>query len=319
MSDQTTDQSAISERVICVVAKDILTLERRDLGLEDLLKPVWHGRRLILTFVVIFGLAGIAYAFLATEWYVAETVLIPVSSSNMGGLAGQLGNLSLLTSLAGINLKEGSEATESLGVLRSQAFARQFIEQQNLLHVLLWDKWDAKAGRWKESDPRRQPDIRDAIKYFDRDVLTVIQDRETGLVTVSIRWKDPVLAASWANLIVDKLNAQMRARALAEGKANIDFLEKAVTTATQMSVRVAVSQLIETELQKVMVASGNREFAFRVIDPAAVPKHRAWPKRGIVAVLGVLAGGIGGLLAVLINEFRKRRPGGRRLRSENHS
>lgn len=316
MNDKSPDDAGLGERVICVVAKDILSLERRDLGLDDLLRPVWRERWLMLAFVLVFGLVGIAYSFIATEWYVAETVLIPVSTSSMGNLAGQLGNLSLLTSLAGINLKEGGDTAESLGVLRSQDFARQFIEQQNLLHVLLWNQWDAKAGRWKESNPRRQPDIRDAIRYFDRNVLSVMQDRETALVTVSIRWKDPVQAATWANIIVDQLNAQMRARALAEGEANIEFLDKEVTTATQMSVRAAISQLIETELQKVMVARSNREFAFRVIDHAAVPKYRAWPKRGIVAILGVLAGGLGGLLAVFINELLKRRIHWRESRSK---
>src|SRR5579883_1774571 len=123
MTDKVSDPATVSERVICVVAKDILSLERRDLGLDDFLRPVWRGRRLLLTFIVIFGLAGIGYAFLAQKWYVAKTVLMPVSDTNMGGLTGQLGNLGVLTSLAGINLREGGSTDESLGVLGSRDFA----------------------------------------------------------------------------------------------------------------------------------------------------------------------------------------------------
>lgn len=307
MNDKGPESVALNERVICVVAKDILSLERRDIGLDDLVAPVWRDRWLVLAFIVAFGLMGVLYSFLARKWYVAEIVVIPVSQSNMGNMAGQLGNLGLLTNLAGINLQEGSNTDEALGVLGSRDFARQFIEQQNLVHVLLWSEWNAKTGQWKETDPRRQPDIRDAIRYFDRNVLSVLQDRKTSLVTVSIRWKDPVKAAAWANTIVAQLNAQMRARALAQGEQNIGFLEQETATTTQMNVRVAIAQLIEKELQKLMVARSNKEFAFQVIDHAEVPKYRAWPKLGIVAVLGVLAGGLGGLLAVFIGELRKRR------------
>lgn len=307
MNDENTDEVTRSQRIVYVVARDILSLERRDVGLEDFIKPVWRGRWLIITCILIFGLAGITYAFVARKWYVATTVLMPVSENNMHGLAGQLGNLGLLTSLAGINLNTGNSAAASLGVLRSRDFAREFIEQQNLLHVLLWNQWNAKAGRWRESNPLRQPDIRDAIRYFDRDVLAVTQDRESGLVTVSIRWKDPVKAAAWANMVVERLNAEMRARALAEGDANIAFLEKEMATTTQMSVRAAVAQVIETELQKLMLARSNKQFAFRIIDHAQVPKYRAWPKRGIIAVIGVFAGGLGGLFAVFTREVMKRR------------
>lgn len=316
MNDRVPDPPALNERVICVVARDILSLERRDLGLAELVAPVWHRRWLVLAFVFAFGFVGVVYSFVARKWYVAETVLIPASQSNMGSMAGQLGNLGLLTSLAGINLKEEGNTAESLGVLKSNDFARQFIEQQNLLHVLLWSQWNAKTGAWKESNPERQPDVRDAILYFERSVLSVLQDRQTGLVTVSVRWKDPVQAATWANMLVEQLNTQMRARALAEGEANIGFLENEMSTTTQMSIRVATAELIEKELQKVMIARSNKEFAFKVIDHAQVPKYRAWPKRGIIAVIGVFAGGMGGLLAVFISELLKRRVRWLRSRDE---
>lgn len=304
------ESNTLADRVICVVARDILSLERRDVGLDGLLTAVWRGRWLMLACVLAFGLAAIMYSYLVTPWYLAETVVIPVSQNNMGGLASQLGSLGMLTSLAGINLQEGDNTAESLGVLRSHDFARQFIDDQKLLYVFFRKDWDAKLGRWKESDPRRQPDIRDAIRYFDANVLVIAEDRKTGLVTLGIRWKDPVLAATWANMIVDRLNAQMRARALTEGQANIEYLRKEMSSAKQMNVQAAIAQLIEAELQKTMVAQSNKEFAFRVIDHAEVPKIRAWPKRTILGTLGVLAGGLAGLLAVFGKDLLERRARG---------
>jgi len=305
VSSRTRDDT-LGDRVICVVARDILSLERRDIGLDGLLTVVWRGRWLMLAFVLVFGLAALVYSYVATKWYVAQTVLIPVTRNDVGGLGSQLGNLAMLTSLAGINLQEGNNTDESLGVLHSHDFARQFIEDQKLLHLFFWKDWDAEAARWKDPDPRHEPDIRDAIRYFDQSILIVNEDRKTGLVTLGIRWKDPVLAAAWANMIVERLNAEMRAHALTEGEANIEYLRKEMSSTTQMDVQVAIAQLIETELQKTMIASSNKEFAFRVIDHAEVPKIRAWPKRGVVTVLGVFAGGLLGLMAIFTKDVLKR-------------
>lgn len=299
----------LGERVICVVTRDILSLDRRDVGLDRFLVTVWRGRLVMLLFVIVFGLLGVAYSYLATPWYQAETVLAPVSQNDVGGLASKLGDLGMLSGLAGIDLGQKDDTAESLGVLKSHDFARQFIDDQKLLHVFLWKDWDAKSGRWKESEPQDQPDVRDAIGYFDKDVLVVNEDKKTGLVTLGVRWKDPVLAAAWANLLVERLNSQMRERALTEGEADIEYLRKEMSTTTQMSVQVAIAQLIETEIQKVMVAQSSREFAFRVIDHAEVPKIRAWPKRGIVTAAGILAGGLFGLMAIFMNGLRKRELG----------
>jgi uncharacterized protein involved in exopolysaccharide biosynthesis len=293
--------NAPGDRIICVVGRDVLSLDRHDADFSGFFAAVWRGRWLVLGFILGFGALAAAYSLLATEWYVAETVLTPAASKGINGLASQLGSVSALAGLAGINIGE-EKSTEPLGVLESRDFARQFIEDQQLLHVFLWKDWDAQTGRWKQSDPRDQPDIRDAIRYFDKHVLMVQEDRKTGLITLGIRWKEPAAAAAWANMLVDRLNEQMRSRALLQAETNVEYLQKELTATTQIAVQQAVSRLIESELQKVMVARGNKEFAFRVIDHAEVPKLRSWPQRGVIVALGVLAGGLAGLIAVFIRQ-----------------
>jgi uncharacterized protein involved in exopolysaccharide biosynthesis len=286
----------------------VLALDRQDVGLDGVLTTAWGGRWLILGIVLLFGLAAGTYALLTTNWYVAETVLTPTARKNLGGLASQLGSLSALTSLAGVNLGGDESSTfEALGVLKSRDFARQFIEDQGLLHVLLAADWDAQAGRWRQTDPNEQPDIRDAVRYFDRSVLIVNEDKKTGFVTLGVRWKDRALAAQWANTLVVRLNEQMRIRALTEGDANVEYLRKELFSSTQPALQTAVAHLIENELQKTMLARTTREFAFRVVDRAEIPKLRAWPKRGIVVALGILAGGLVGMVAVFIRDSFRRR------------
>ena len=186
--------AAAAERVICVVARDVLSLDRHDADSGAFTASVWKGRWLIAAFVLGFAVLAAVYGFLATEWYTAEVVLTPApAKSTQQGLSSQLEGLGVLAGLAGLGIG-GAHVAEPIGVLKSRDFARQFIDEHGLRHVLLADAWDARQGRWKESDPRRQPDIRDAIAYFDKQVLLVDENKKTGLFTVSIRWKDAALA-----------------------------------------------------------------------------------------------------------------------------
>lgn len=301
------DASA-AERVICVVARDVLSLDRHEDDSGAFTAIIWKGRWLILACVLGFALLALAYGLVATEWYTAEVVLTPAGAKgSQQALSSQLEGLGLLAGLAGGMGLGGARTAEPIGVLKSRDFARQFIDEHGLLHVLLAEKWNAREGRWKESNPRRQPDIRDAIKYFDDNVLKVNEDKKTGLITVSVLWKDPDLAASWANMVVDRLNDQMRSRALAESEANVAYLQKVLAETNVVEVRLAISKLLETELQKTMVARGDKQYAFRIVDRADVPKWRSWPKRRVILALGILAGGLVGLAAVLVRERFARR------------
>jgi uncharacterized protein involved in exopolysaccharide biosynthesis len=295
--------AAAAERVICVVARDVLSLDRHDDTSGALTAIVWKGRWLMLAFVLGFAIVAVAYGLLATEWYTADVVLTPSGAkSTQQGLSPQLEGIGLLGGLAASLGLAGAHTAEPIGVLKSRDFARQFIDEHGLLHVLLADKWDAAKGRWKETNPRRQPDMRDAIEYFDKDVMKVDEDKKTGLLTLSIRWKDPEVAATWANTVVDRLNDQMRARALAESEANVSYLQKVLAETNVVEVKFAISRLLETELQKTMVARGDKQYAFRIVDHADVPKRRSWPKRRLILAVGILAGGLAGLAAVLGRE-----------------
>jgi len=58
--------------------------------------------------------------------------------------------------------------------------------------------------------------------------------------------------------------------------------------------------LLESELPKLMLAKGNEEFAFKIVDPAVSPKHRVRPKRALTAVIGTILGGLLGMFIVLV-------------------
>jgi uncharacterized protein involved in exopolysaccharide biosynthesis len=269
---------------------------RDQLDLVSLFVVLWAGKWLVLASALLITCGAIAYALAATEWYRSEVLMMPAEKKSLG-LAGQLGGLGGLASLAGITVGDGGTA-EPLAVLTSRDFTRSFIEDENLMPILFEEKWDKSAKQWSSPNKDEWPDIRDAIKFFGEKIRGVREDRKTGLITVSIRWTDPEIAANWANLLVNRVNSHMRQRALTAGQANVAYLQRELATATLLPLQESVGRLLETELQKVMMAKGNEEFAFRVIDRADKPKFRESPKRSQIVVVGFLAGGFLGVFIV---------------------
>jgi uncharacterized protein involved in exopolysaccharide biosynthesis len=259
---------------------------RDEVDLVQLVRVVWQYKWWAAATTCAFIVLAVAYALAATEWYRAEVTLAPADERSVNGISAQLGGLA---SLAGISVGGGGTA-EPIAILKSREFARSFIEAHELVPVLLHEDWDPDAKTWKESDPAKWPDVRDAIKYFDENVREVSEDAKTGLVMLRIKWTDPEVAVEWANLLVARLNKIMRDRALAEAEHNVQYLRDELSATNVLTLQQSISRLLESELQKVMLARGNNEFAFRVIDPAMTPKERFKPRRTLIVALAAILG-----------------------------
>lgn len=276
------------DRMIFLVPAD--EAERERLSLRDLWDILWRRKWLIVAITALFAICTVVYALSAQQWFKAEVVL--VAAKKNAGLPGQLGGLAGLASLAGVNIGDKDESVEALAVLRSNDFAREFIVERNLLPILFADEWDSTRKTWKSSNKDDWPDERDAVRFFQKSICQVTDDKRTGLVTVSIEWKDRAVAAAWANELVTRLNDRMRQRMLTESDRNIKFLRQELSAADIPSLQQSLSRLLESELQNMMVARGSHEFAFRVVDRASPPKWRSRPKRTLLVCVATLGGGI---------------------------
>lgn len=287
------------ERLVYVVPREALGGEGAEISLLDLWNILWDGKWLGIAITGVVTIAAVIYALLATEVYRAEMLLAPAEERSVQGLAGQLGGLSGLASLAGISVGGGGNA-EALAVLQSRAFIREFIEERELMPVLFADLWNAERGSWVVPEGEEAPDIRNGIKFFQEGVLAVSEATGTSLVELSVDWTDPEVAAEWANDLVARLNDRMRQRALTDAEKNVTYLQEQLASSSLVALQQSIGRLLETELQKLMLARGNAEFAFRVLDPAVAPKNRVRPHRTLIVALAVIAGGMLSLLIIFL-------------------
>jgi len=305
--DDVVDKSNDSIRdrmlVYAVPADSMVTKESAEIDIATLIQIIWGRKLVILGIVAIFAAASLVLAVFSTEWYLSDTLLAPAESqSDRSRVAGSLGGLA---GLAGISI-EDDQSAESIAILKSRDFTRSFIKKHNLLPVLFSDEWDAATGKWREEDSAKRSDIRDAIAFFDEDIRSVSQNSENGLVTLSVTWTDPQLAADWVNGMVTALNEQMRQRALTEAEFNIEFLEEQLSQTSMAILQQSLANVLEGELERLMLAKGDKEYAFRQLDTPQVSKRPDRPKRALILLVGTILGGICAIFYTLLEFALKR-------------
>ena len=264
-----------------------------DVSHLELLRLIWRQRWLIVAVTVLFAGVGAVYAMLATQWWRAEVVMLQVDSKPMAGGLAQLGGLA---SLAGINLGGSSGSQNAVAVLKSKDFAREFIEDKDLVQVLLYDRLNEKPS----------VDIRDAVEFFEKEVLVVFEDKKTGLIRLSVTWINPQVAAEWANELVLRANKRLRDQAIGDADRNIKYLQAELQAANMPTLQQAIGKVVESEMQKMMMARGNTEYSFRVLDGAAEPKKRERPQKALIFLAALLAGFLASAFIIFARDIIKK-------------
>jgi uncharacterized protein involved in exopolysaccharide biosynthesis len=271
-----------------------------DIDFAAMWRFAWGYRYSISAITFLCAAILLGYAFTITPIFRGETVISPVRSGSIGGagsLANQLGGLANIASLAGVNLDSGSSSDrESKAILQSRSLVEEFIRKNNLLGVLF-------------PHPKKPPTLWLGVKNFREGVVTIRDDKRTGLLTIDMDWEDPGVAARWANGFVALANERIRARAINEATLNIAFLNKQVSQTGVVEVQRAIYNLIENETKNLMLANARIEYAFTVIDPAVPPERKLSPKRSLYALFGAFLGFGIGLLVAYIRSTRAKSAG----------
>ncbi|WP_104025096.1 Wzz/FepE/Etk N-terminal domain-containing protein [Vibrio hyugaensis] len=298
-----------------------------EIDLRELFKALWKGKWIIIATTFVFALGSVLYALSLPNIYKADALLAPAETSNGGGLSQMAGQLGGLAAFAGVNLggNEASQTDLAVQVMKSRQFVEAFINNHDLLVPLMaakdWDLVNNKlvineelytpnTGKWlREPEGLRgsKPTSQEAFSVFNKDVLSVKQDKESGLYTVSVKHYSPYIAKQWVNWLIEDINKVMRERTIAETSQNLAYLNSQLQKTSVADMQSTFYKLIEEQTKKLMLAEVQEQFIFKVIDPAVVPEIKESPKRALICVLGTLLGGMLSIAIVLICfTFRKK-------------
>ena len=277
--------------------------EEDEIDLLELIRTLLDAWKTIVGISIGCVALAVAYALHAPAVFKAETLLAPASEekSSASSALSQFGGLA---AIAGVTIPSDSNIERVLATLKTRTFLRKFIEDKNLLQVIFDDFWDSDSKSWKLPVGQEAYITEDGISPL-QGAIKLDQDK-SGLITLSISWKDPAVAAEWANDLVKQLNQQLREKAITDSQKRIGYLEQELAKTTLQDMRAVLYNLLESEKQKAMLANVNEDFALEVIDPAVAPETREKPKRKLIVALGGVCGGFLGIFAVFFAQFLRK-------------
>ena len=146
------------------------------------------------------------------------------------------------------------------------------------------------------------PTVQQAHRAF-LESLSISENKQTGLTTVSIEHQSPDVAQRWVELMVTRVSEDLRSKDIQEAEDSIEFLEKQ----REMTSLVALDEVFTTyrgETTTIMLAHVSKDYVFDVIDPPVAPDLKSRPSRSVVVVIGSLLGGILGLIIQAGRHFK---------------
>jgi uncharacterized protein involved in exopolysaccharide biosynthesis len=299
--------------------------DQDQINLLDWLLVLIKHKKLIIAAAFVCAFAAAVISLFMTPIYRAEVLLVPVQGGQESGglraLAGQFGGLA---DLAGLSMPGGEGVDISLVTLQSRRFIDHFVREQKIKPILFEERWNKETVAWTEESPSvlamlksmvvsgsgakpandlapGEPSLLETYKLFTEQVLAVNKNDETGVVTVQIDWKDPVVAAEWANALVARLNAEIRQAAIDESERSIGYLKEQIDNTNLAGLQTVLYRLIEEHTKNITLAKANEDYALKIVDPAVIPDESVRPNRRVMVALGFMAGLLLGMLAA----FRK--------------
>lgn len=286
-----------------------------ELDLKAIFLSLKDNKNFIFWGTTFFAIVAIIFSLLASEKWSSSALLTPVSSSSVGGSSSAGG----LAALAGVSLGKNSKNSSSKAVatITSRDFLRHLMKFDGVLENLMaFESYDASSqksifvdalfnadtGKWVDD---KKPTAYQAYEVY-RGILSIRTSKATGFVTISIDHGSPVYAKKFLDLIIQEVNNLSRQRDIDETNASLAYLYNELDLVQQSDVQIAVSQLIEGQLKKQMMAHVKTHYTLQPIDSPFVPELRAYPQRTKSVVSWTLLGFFLSLVFVVISEYTRK-------------
>ena len=280
-------------------SKSILDYESNDgIEISTIIAIFKKNIKLFVASIASITFLSIIYSLLITPVYQAEVIAIPAEkSSSLGSITS---SFSGLASIAGIDLPSGpaDDIQTTIAIADSKKFNILFVNQQNLLPVLFKEDWDEDTKSWIDNEPPSELSAQARM----RAQYSIGYDKRDGIVSFTMNWDNPEMAAKYANKFVSSINNYIRDDEILEAEKSIEYLKKEIEKTTLVDIKNVLNSLIQEQLQTIMLANVREDYAFKIIDPAMVPKTRIKPQRRQIVILGFIFGLIFGSFLIFIKE-----------------
>lgn len=214
-----------------------------------IIKIIWEKRVKVIISTVLFTIVGLIYAFTAREEYISEGRLLPEISGASGSSLGSLANLIGVGGFE-LGMKNNTEAIRPdlyPDILSSNPFFLKLLQLEvlnkdglklkfeNYYHIYIEEnkKFESKYLMRFKGNPsgviilNRLNEIR--IEDLKERIYASI-DKKSGVITISVKMPDPVVAANIAKFSIDYLTEYVTEYRTEKARKEVDFLREKVVS-----------------------------------------------------------------------------------------
>ncbi len=198
--------------------------EEDEIDLYELWLVLCKRAKIVLGTTIFFGVVAFILAFfIMRPVYKTEVTLMPLGGK--GG--GELGSLAGLAGMLGVSLPISSQSGITVeAVLKSRILRERIVKRLNLLPVLFPNKWDNKTKSWKLEGDEKPPTVLDGAEKL-KDLINVSTDRKTGVVTLSVEFKEnPELAYKIAQVAIEEAQKILNEKSFTMARKYRIYIEK---------------------------------------------------------------------------------------------
>lgn len=289
----------------------------KQIDLKELFITFWESRLIISVLTIIFALSSVFYSLSLPNYYKSESILSVASASNQSSLSSYAG----LASMAGINLPSQGEDKGIIVIetIESREFLKHLLTFDEILQSIMaaesydviskqlsfnQEKYNTDSGIWvrdfKEGQQAR-PSYLEAHKIY-KEQVAISKDKASGLIYLSVEHISPVFAKEFSDLIIREANVLLRQRDLKISTEALTFLKSEISKTSLVSIKDSINQLIQTQLEKQMMAKVNEDYALMIIEPPFIPELKAGPSRALICIVGTILGFACSLIFVIIRK-----------------
>tara|TARA_B100001287_G_C22577890_1_gene479526 strand:+ start:50 stop:988 length:939 start_codon:yes stop_codon:yes gene_type:complete len=292
------------------------------IDLNELFFILWNKKLLILLATSIFAILSINYSLRLPNIYTSEALLAPSNQSE--SMNSTLASYSALAGLAGVSLPTGSASKSQEAIERMQSldfFSNYFLPKINLQDLMAVSTWvpetnslnydaslfDQKSNKWVRSvsfPKTTVPSNQEAHKIF-MNIFSFSEDSSSGFVSIAIDHQSPYIAKKWVEIIIKNINESMREADKNLSIEAINFLNERAKVTRLTDLKDAISQLLESQMQTLMMASVAEGYVFKTISSPVVSEEKSAPSRSLICILGTIFGFFMGIILALAIHFYK--------------
>lgn len=271
---------------------------QEEIDLQKIFSALKGKKTIILSVTLIGFLSSIFVSLILPKVWTSSSIHI-INNDNNAGLDSSLGgSLQGISSLSSLALGSGShEADIAIARIRSKIFFQKLIESDKIAIDLFAIKGFDEATstpvfnkNFYNIDKEQwtaKPTFLELYKHYN-DSLSAFLDRKTNLMHLSFSHRSPVFARDFLQKIIDEFNEEMRLKSLNEANASIDFLTNKLNEIKQSDVKKSMSNVIEFQLKKQVLAMIDENYFLETIDMPFVPEERTSPRRSLIVMATTL-------------------------------